>query len=112
VSLIYGILDLTTGRLILARAGHCPMLYVGDGGASYVRPDGMGLGLGHEPVFSDAIEEQTIDLHPGDLCLFYTDGITRHTSTVKSSATNVCLKRPEKRGEFGERREERSAACR
>jgi phosphoserine phosphatase RsbU/P len=76
VSLIYGILDLTTGRLILARAGHCPMLYVGDGGASYLRPDGMGLGLGKEPVFSDAIEEQTIDLHPGDLCLFYTDGIT------------------------------------
>jgi len=76
VSLIYGILDLTTGRLILARAGHCPMLYVGDGGASYIRPDGMGLGLGNEPVFSDAIEEQTIDLHPGDLCLFYTDGIT------------------------------------
>ena len=76
VSLIYGILDVATGRLILARAGHCPMLYVGDGGASYVRPDGMGLGLGNEPVFSDAIEEQTIDLHPGDLCLFYTDGIT------------------------------------
>ena len=76
VSLLYGILDVETGRLILARAGHCPMLYVGGGDASYVRPDGMGLGLGKEPLFSDAIEEQTIDLHPGDLCLFYTDGIT------------------------------------
>lgn len=76
VSLIYAILDVGSGRLTLARAGHCPMLYVGASEASYIRPDGMGLGLGEGPLFADAIEDHTLQLHPGDVCLFYTDGIT------------------------------------
>ena len=76
VSLIYAILDVGTGRLTLARAGHCPMLYVGVSGADYVRPNGMGLGLGGGALFADAIEEHALQLHPGDVCLFYTDGIT------------------------------------
>jgi len=76
VSLIYAILDVGTGRLTLARAGHCPMLYVGESGSDYVRPDGMGLGLSEGALFSDAIEDHAIQLYPGDVCLFYTDGIT------------------------------------
>jgi phosphoserine phosphatase RsbU/P len=76
VSLIYAILDVRSGRLTLARAGHCPMLYCGASGSDYVRPDGMGLGLGEESLFAGAIEEHTLQLHPGDVCLFYTDGIT------------------------------------
>ncbi len=76
VSLIYAILDVGTGRLTLARAGHCPMLYIGESGSGYVRPDGMGLGLSEGALFADAIEDHAIQLHPGDVCLFYTDGIT------------------------------------
>ncbi len=76
VSLIYAILDVGSGDLTLARAGHCPMLYVGASQADYVRPDGMGLGLGKGPLFAGAIEEHSIRLTPGDVCLFYTDGIT------------------------------------
>lgn len=76
VSVIYGILDATTGRLLLARAGHCPMLHIGAHGATYIRPDGMGLGLSDGDLFADAIEEYTIQLQPGDMCLFYTDGMT------------------------------------
>jgi serine phosphatase RsbU (regulator of sigma subunit) len=52
------------------------MLYVGASQADYVRPDGMGLGLGKGPLFAGAIEEHSIRLTPGDVCLFYTDGIT------------------------------------
>jgi phosphoserine phosphatase RsbU/P len=76
VSLIYAILDVGSGRLTLARAGHCPMLYCGASHSDYVRPDGMGLGLGEEPLFAGAIEDHSLQLHAGDVCLFYTDGIT------------------------------------
>ncbi len=76
VSVIYAILDPETGRLLLARAGHCPMVLVGAGGASYIRPDGMGLGLSEGSLFANAIEEHVVQLHPGDLCVFYTDGMT------------------------------------
>jgi phosphoserine phosphatase RsbU/P len=76
VSLLYAILDVETGVLVLSRAGHCPMLHVTADRATYIRPDGMGLGLGDDDVFGDAIREQEIRLQPGDVCVLYTDGIT------------------------------------
>ena len=76
VSLLYGILDTHTGVLTLARAGHCPMLLVREGGTRYLRPGGMGIGLGEGDVFDSAREEEVIPLGVGDVCVFYTDGVT------------------------------------
>lgn len=76
VSLLYVILDAHTGRLRVARAGHCPLLHVSADGARYVRPGGMGLGLGDPRTFESAIEEETVTLSPGDVCVLYTDGLT------------------------------------
>jgi serine phosphatase RsbU (regulator of sigma subunit) len=82
VSLLYVILDVNSGRLRVARAGHCPLLHVSPDGARYVRPGGMGLGLGDLRTFEAAMEEETVDLSPGDVCVLYTDGLTeaRHGS--------------------------------
>jgi len=76
VSLIYALVDTSTGTLTLSRAGHCPMLHVFDGGVRYVRPNGIGLGLTQGELFDTAIEEESIQLSDGDVCLFYTDGLT------------------------------------
>ena len=76
VSLLYGILDVRTGRFQIARAGHCPLLHVARSGSAYLRPDGMGLGLADDAFFAGTIEEQTVQLAPGDVCVFYTDGVT------------------------------------
>lgn len=76
ISLIYAILDLKSGILTLSRAGHCPMLLTTNSSAVYIRPSGMGLGLSAGPPFADAMEERSVQLHPGDVCVFYTDGIT------------------------------------
>jgi sigma-B regulation protein RsbU (phosphoserine phosphatase) len=76
VSLIYALVDTRTGHLRLSRAGHCPMLHVSAQGVSYVRPNGIGLGLTVGEVFESAMEEDHIQLQPGDVCLFYTDGVT------------------------------------
>jgi phosphoserine phosphatase RsbU/P len=76
VSLIYAVLDVRTGVLTLARAGHCPMLLVSGEKVEYIRPSGMGMGLSKGEIFSGAIEEYSLPLREGDLCVFYTDGIT------------------------------------
>lgn len=76
VSLIYAVIDLNTGLLTLARAGHCPLLHLSGDHVTYVRPGGMGLGLSNGFAFESSMEECTIQLKPGDVCVFYTDGVT------------------------------------
>jgi serine phosphatase RsbU (regulator of sigma subunit) len=76
VSLIYVIIDGISGKLTLARAGHCPMLHVRGENVASVRPGGIGMGLGRGATFDDATREDVIDLHPGDVCVLYTDGVT------------------------------------
>jgi len=66
-----------------ARAGHTPLIYLSTNGdtarrAQVLAPDGLVLGLkldGGE-MFERLLEESTIALHPGDVCLLFTDGIT------------------------------------
>ena len=76
VSLIYAVLDPRSGSLTLARAGHCPMLHIHADAARYIRPTGMGLGMSDGEVFAGTMEEESVVLRPGDVCLFYTDGVT------------------------------------
>ena len=76
VSLIYAILDSRSGRLTVARAGHCPMLHISGEHVAYVRPNGLGMGLSRGPTFDDAIQEEVITLAAGDVCVLYTDGVT------------------------------------
>ena len=76
VSLIYVILDAGIGKLRIARAGHCPMLYVGQNEVRYVQPTGLGLGLSRDAVFAESTKEEEIILKNGDICVFYTDGVT------------------------------------
>jgi serine phosphatase RsbU (regulator of sigma subunit) len=76
ISLIYAVLETSTGVVTLSRAGHCPMLLVRSDEVQYIRPSGMGLGLSTGRAFSDAIREERVQLNPGDVCVFYTDGLT------------------------------------
>jgi sigma-B regulation protein RsbU (phosphoserine phosphatase) len=41
-----------------------------------VRPTGLGLGLTNGALFEESTEERTINMSEGDVCVFYTDGIT------------------------------------
>jgi serine phosphatase RsbU (regulator of sigma subunit) len=76
ISLLYVILDPVGGRLRVARAGHCPMLYVSEGDVRFVQPTGIGLGLTSGAVFEESMAEEEIILKNGDICVFYTDGVT------------------------------------
>jgi PAS domain S-box-containing protein len=78
ISIAYGLLDLDTRELALARAGHeAPLVVRGaDGSAAPPCPSALALGLDAGPLFDETLEEQAVKLGPGDLLVLYTDGIT------------------------------------
>ncbi|MDP1677151.1 MAG: PP2C family protein-serine/threonine phosphatase [Bacteroidota bacterium] len=80
ISLIYSTLNVQTGELIIARAGHCPILYISDSKQEYLKPDGLGLGLKTGKIFEENIQEKKIMMKSGDVCVFYTDGVTESRS--------------------------------
>lgn len=76
ISLLYAVIDMSEGTIELARAGHCPMVYVSEKKQELIRPNGLGLGLTNGELFRDSTDETMIKLIDGDVCVFYTDGIT------------------------------------
>lgn len=73
VTLFYGILDTETGALRFTCAGHNPPLLIrADGSTSELTTPGIALGVLEEATL---VEAETA-LHPGDVLVCYTDGIT------------------------------------
>jgi len=77
VTLFLGQFDPTTRRLTYTNAGHNPPLVLhqsvnGGNPVEWLHPTGAAIGLIEQFNFSTA----TIDLRPGDLVVFYTDGVT------------------------------------
>jgi phosphoserine phosphatase RsbU/P len=77
ISMAYGILDETNGKLVIARAGHDPaLLYRRDSGkVELLRSPGLALGVDGGKVFERVTKDQEVDLFPGDCVLLYTDGV-------------------------------------
>jgi sigma-B regulation protein RsbU (phosphoserine phosphatase) len=82
ITMTYGVIDLDARTLTHARAGHTPLIVVSDRCPDEVEvivPNGMVLGLrlpGASDRFESLLEEHTMPLTPGDVIVFYTDGIT------------------------------------
>jgi sigma-B regulation protein RsbU (phosphoserine phosphatase) len=82
ITMTYAVLDLSRGVMTFARAGHTPLVYFrseGGRGAQALAPSGIVVGLripGATEKFAELLEEDRIDLHKGDVLVFYTDGIT------------------------------------
>ena len=74
VTLFYGMLEPTSGRLLYTSAGHNPPLHyrVADGSFAELRAPGIALGVLEEIK----LHEAEVALAPGDLLVCYTDGVT------------------------------------
>jgi serine phosphatase RsbU (regulator of sigma subunit) len=74
VTLLYGILDFSTGDFSYARAGHPPPHILDEGGEQIRLTTALGqpLGLFDDPV----LDEQSLKLPSGGLALVYSDGLT------------------------------------
>lgn len=72
-TLFYGVLDRAQVTLRYINAGHnSPLLIHSDGAFTWLEPGGPPVGL-----FPDATwHEELVRLHPGDLVVAYTDGVT------------------------------------
>jgi hypothetical protein len=75
VTVFYGVLDPTTGRLTYCNAGHNPpyLLRAGSGGDTE-RMTKTGMALGAIPGTS--WEQRVVQIAPGDTLLLYSDGVT------------------------------------
>jgi serine phosphatase RsbU (regulator of sigma subunit) len=74
-TLVYGVFDAAAGRLVYASAGHPPTLHLSAnrGEEAWLRSEGPAVGLLHEDVRFETVD---VTFGPGDLFVFYTDGIT------------------------------------
>jgi hypothetical protein len=76
VSMLYGIWDVAAGRFVYANAGHeRPLLLRASATACEVLTPG-GIALGATPDASGSLQDCTVELHPGDALVLYTDGVT------------------------------------
>jgi sigma-B regulation protein RsbU (phosphoserine phosphatase) len=83
ITITYAVIDIAARTLTYARAGHCPLIYVpgpyaAARGAQILTEGGMVLGLQLDTgdLFEQLLTDVTVPLGPGDLFLFYTDGLS------------------------------------
>lgn len=74
VSVAYATINLETGFIKIARAGHCPILFLRNSQLNELLPSGIAIGLDHSELFDQNLEEISFQLEKDDLLLFYTDG--------------------------------------
>jgi len=78
ITLFYGVLDLKSRKLVYSNAGHNHPFVFQKNGDVHGLSDGAGLPCG---IMENALyDEAEIELEPGDVALFYTDGITEAMS--------------------------------
>ncbi|MDH3982071.1 MAG: SpoIIE family protein phosphatase [Kiritimatiellaceae bacterium] len=78
ISMLYMVLNTETHQLSYARAGHEAPIIIrkNDPTAEQTETGGIAIGLVDDAIFAQAIESRNISLHPGDLVVTYTDGVT------------------------------------
>lgn len=78
VTIIYGVFDLQERKLVLASAGHNPVMIwkKKTGNVEMVNPRGIALGLEKGERYGELIEEVEIPIDEDDVFVFYTDGVS------------------------------------
>lgn len=93
-TMVYAVLNKSTGRLFYSSAGHPPPIVLrADGTLERLECGGSVVGLGGLIPF----EEDVVQLQAGDTVLLYTDGVTEHVNAAGEPYDTIrlmnCLKR-------------------
>jgi sigma-B regulation protein RsbU (phosphoserine phosphatase) len=77
ITMFYGILDPVTRTLLFSSAGHSPLLVyrAGTKKSEWHKTRGIPLGAVRGGVIAKTLEDEQIELGPGDVVVQYTDGI-------------------------------------
>ena len=78
ITICYAVLEPRARRMRYARAGHSPLIQLqsASGTTRLLAPPGLGLGLDRGTRFEEVLKEEELPLVPGDVFLFFTDGIS------------------------------------
>jgi sigma-B regulation protein RsbU (phosphoserine phosphatase) len=78
VTMTYAVLDPGAKQMRFSRAGHNPVIQLtaGTNRTQVLAPQGLGLGIDPGDRFDAILEESQVTLAPGDVFLFYTDGLS------------------------------------
>ncbi len=78
VTMTYAVVDVAARCMRYARAGHSPMIHfeARTHTTRLLAPAGLGLGLDPGERFDRILEEAEVPLAPGDVFLFFTDGLS------------------------------------
>src|SRR6185295_15002373 len=78
ITICYAVLEPRERRMRYARAGHSPLIQfqAASGDTRLLAPAGLGLGLDRGVRFEEVLKEEELPLLPGDVFLFFTDGIS------------------------------------
>lgn len=78
ITMTYAVVDVEAGVMRFARAGHTSLIRLrADSGRTEVfMPQGLGLGIDRGERFEGILEESQVPLRPGDVFLFFTDGLS------------------------------------
>ncbi len=86
ITMIYGVLDISTGTFNFVRAGHNSLLKIdADNCHHFMIPPGIALGLAPGEVFENLLQEVTFEIASGETVVFYTDGLTEAMNGTKES---------------------------
>jgi hypothetical protein len=85
ISMIYGVVDVSTNTFVFSRAGHNPAILkrLNAVDAEPLQPKGMAIGFPGTDIFDANIEEKSIQLSAGDTLVFYTDGFSEAMNSAR-----------------------------
>jgi serine phosphatase RsbU (regulator of sigma subunit) len=76
ITMTLALFDMDKMSLRFCRAGHMPILTANNGTVDIYKSQGLGIGLEQGIIFESTLIEQEINLIPGQIYAFYSDGIT------------------------------------
>ncbi len=83
------------GSIILARAGHTPLIWFKSGTQEFeiVCPHGIGIGLNDKGIFEKTLESVKIKPEKNDIIFFYTDGVNEAMNILMEQFGEENIKR-------------------
>jgi sigma-B regulation protein RsbU (phosphoserine phosphatase) len=76
ITMTLALFDVEKMKVRFCRAGHMPILTANNGTIDIYKSQGLGIGLEQGLIFENTLTEQEINLLPGQIYAFYSDGIT------------------------------------
>jgi serine phosphatase RsbU (regulator of sigma subunit) len=76
ITMTLALFDIKEMKVKFCRAGHMPVIAANNGTVEIYKSQGLGIGLEKGNIFENTLIEQEINLLPGQIYAFYSDGIT------------------------------------